>query len=305
MRPEQFRVADILEAMGVRSAPYVASALVIRTRSGGRLRRVDYVEFVFVAEGRGRRIRETAAGELTHTLAAGDLFVFRPGDDHALVADPPDVLSLLVVSIPAPRWNAFAGFAGIDPRLVDRPEPPDVRTDPSDPRIAEAFRRAIARFDQGATGLDLAGFFADVLPLAFPGVAQPDPQTPEWLVTALEAMADEQNLRRGVHRLAELAHVSRQHLASTTRRHLGQTPTSIVQAARLRHAAALLATTTIPIGDVARRCGFATLAHFSASFSRAYGMSPRDHRATAGPPVGPGYPAQVDDGVDEDRGVRG
>lgn len=78
--------------------------------------------------------------------------------------------------------------------------------------------------------------------------------------------------------LAALAGLSSFHFARVFRALVGQTPHQYVMAARLRAAALALATTRTPIIDVALDAGFRDVSHFTASFHRAFGVSPRRYR---------------------------
>lgn len=80
--------------------------------------------------------------------------------------------------------------------------------------------------------------------------------------------------------LAALAGLSRFHFARVFRDLVGQTPHQYVIAARLRVAAAALETTRAPITDVAFDAGFQDLSHFTTSFHRAFGVSPRRYRGS-------------------------
>ena len=62
-----------------------------------------------------------------------------------------------------------------------------------------------------------------------------------------------------------------------TRRH-GVPPVQYLGRLRLRCALELLATTAIPVADVAVRCGLPDVAHFSKLVSRHTGHSPREYR---------------------------
>ena len=78
--------------------------------------------------------------------------------------------------------------------------------------------------------------------------------------------------------LAARARLSLFHFARVFRALTGNTPRQVVIATRLRAAAALLHTTRTPILDVALEVGFGDLSHFTASFTRAFGVSPGAYR---------------------------
>ncbi|MEO7732845.1 MAG: AraC family transcriptional regulator [Kofleriaceae bacterium] len=78
--------------------------------------------------------------------------------------------------------------------------------------------------------------------------------------------------------LAAQARLSHFHFLRVFRATTGQTPRQIVIATRLRAAASALRATRAPILDVALDVGFGDLSHFTTSFTRAFGVSPRAYR---------------------------
>lgn len=78
--------------------------------------------------------------------------------------------------------------------------------------------------------------------------------------------------------LAQLAGVSRAHLARVFRRELGTTPVAALRELRLSRAASLLARTNLPVQAVAEATGFADPFHFTRMFTTRFGQSPRTFR---------------------------
>jgi AraC-like DNA-binding protein len=81
--------------------------------------------------------------------------------------------------------------------------------------------------------------------------------------------------------LAAEAGVSRYHFLRLFRAMTGQTPRQALIAVRLRAAANDLRASRKPVTEVALDAGFGDLSHFTTSFSRAFGVSPRAYRLTA------------------------
>lgn len=85
----------------------------------------------------------------------------------------------------------------------------------------------------------------------------------------------------------DLAQVARQsgvsafHFLRLFARVTGVTPHQYLVRARLRHAAKLLAQSTLPVGAIAYEVGFGDLSNFVRTFHRAAGRAPRDFRRTA------------------------
>lgn len=77
--------------------------------------------------------------------------------------------------------------------------------------------------------------------------------------------------------VADLAKVAGLSSASLHRRFIGecgQTPMDYIRQRRLRHALNLLRQTSLAIGEVASRCGYASQSAFSAAMLREFGASP-------------------------------
>lgn len=270
-----WRLAEILDYHSVASAPFIANSVVLRGRIN--VRRIDYVDFILISSGTGRVITEDA---VESPLKAGHLCFFRPTDQHELQGFLPDGLAMFVVSVSVARWSAFAGFTGVEPALDPTADPIVVSVDPHAPDVHDPFDRVVSRFQDHPTGLDLANFLCAATPLL--GFRSRDElPLPNWLVTAIEGMRCEENLRVGVPRLIDLSHVSSRHLAQTVRRYLGTTPTGLVAEMRMRHAALLLSSSGGGVSEIARRCGFATHAHFSHMFQRYFGCTPSEYRLRA------------------------
>jgi len=101
---------------------------------------------------------------------------------------------------------------------------------------------------------------------------------PEWLAQAIEKIRDPQNFVGGTLQFAALAARSAEHVARETKKHLGVTPTDLVNDARLDYAAMQLETSTKKIIEISTTCGFENLGHFYKLFQKKFGKSPRKYR---------------------------
>ena len=81
--------------------------------------------------------------------------------------------------------------------------------------------------------------------------------------------------------LARAASVSPSYLTRLFRQSLGTSPHDYVVRFRITRAKQLLAETSLPIRDIARKTGFASSSNFSYRFSAITGISPRSYRALA------------------------
>jgi AraC-like DNA-binding protein len=258
--------------------------------------RPDYFEFKLVTAGEGRRWFEGPDGTPhSHPMTPGQLYFFRPRDYFAIrgVDGPRSYrplkasasggrtgLHVICVTFPVETWERFAIAAEIDQRPFLTTTPPMLEVDLDDPDVMRPFRRILEQWQRRLRTVDVIRFLTTTAPW-FEDAAHADDPTgvPPWLRTAVAAMQEEDNLRAGVPRLTELAHVSHGHLWRTTRSHFGVSPSDLVGDIRLHHASLLLSATDTPIAAIAARCGYSSPAYFSTAFRRSRLMSPRDYRA--------------------------
>ena len=260
----------------VPGAPY--AAFLGPLAATGRFRR-DYVEVLAVTSGEGRSSLTRAGGTTgVQTLRTGQMYLFRPIDLQEISPAGTDEFRVAIVAFPFVSWQRFVTLAALDRAAFMLPDPPMVRFDPADPDVLQPFHRAFERFWNGPTAMDLIEFLVATIGRFLPTTAAGN-GVPPWLWTALVAMNDEPNLRGGVPRFTELAHVSPAHLWRSTRRYLGMTPTDVVRSIQLQYAAQLLSSTESTLAAISERCGFTSASYFSKAFRRRFHMSPRDYRA--------------------------
>jgi AraC-like DNA-binding protein len=75
--------------------------------------------------------------------------------------------------------------------------------------------------------------------------------------------------------LADLCGMTVRHLCRAFKAETGLTPGDFVAAAMVQHAREMLTESTLPLGEIAQRLGFATSSSFSNAFQRATGLKPR------------------------------
>lgn len=85
----------------------------------------------------------------------------------------------------------------------------------------------------------------------------------------------------GLDMIARLCGVSRRHLTRLYRMQTGQSVHARLNALRMQHAAALLATSDLTVMQVAAKVGFENPSHFARAFRHWHGVAPRAFRARA------------------------
>jgi AraC-like DNA-binding protein/mannose-6-phosphate isomerase-like protein (cupin superfamily) len=238
----------------------------------------DFHEFMGVLAGAGEHLLESG----TLPLVAGDVVLIRPRDRHAIRGSAPDGLEFINVAFPSSAWQGFLNLTRTNPTgSWDAAKQPVVFRSQGAAAVGAVFESALQRFAGEPEHFDLMRFWIDLLPQVspeeLPARASAN-QAPDWLARACTAMRSEENLRGGVPRLLALAGVSPAHLSRTLRAAYGMTPTDFVADLRLEHAASLLAATTLPIAEIAARCGFSSQSYFTRCFTSAHAVSPRAFR---------------------------
>jgi len=82
--------------------------------------------------------------------------------------------------------------------------------------------------------------------------------------------------------LADIAHLSPFHWHRVYHALYGETIAATLRRLRLQRASGYLANTSLPIAEVARRCGYPNVQSFTRAFRTAYGAGPSRYRAEGG-----------------------
>lgn len=83
----------------------------------------------------------------------------------------------------------------------------------------------------------------------------------------------------GVEELAESLGISRIHLNRKLKAEGAPSPSNLLKAARMKHAAKLLLESDLPINEIALQCGFSTASYFSTAFKDFYQQTPSEYVA--------------------------
>lgn len=246
----------------------------------------DFPELFWVEEGRGIHL---VRGERRMLRPSALIFVL-PQDVHTVgAASPGDRLFICNLAFRPSLWR--------DLRRRHRAAVGDwFRA--GEPSRREKFVNAAALDFLRHAGLELAGaprtslllerFFLN-LAFVLAGPGDNPNELPAWLRDAAERIEREKLFRSGDRTIvARVAGRSTAHVAREVRRFLGQTPTDLVNAIRMRHAAQLLSGTRREILDICGDCGLDNVSHFYTLFRAHHGMTPLAYRRRSRLIVRPG-----------------
>lgn len=79
--------------------------------------------------------------------------------------------------------------------------------------------------------------------------------------------------------VARNAYLSRSHLSNVFKAETGRTLSAYINEARIEKSKALLGETSLPLLDIALRCGFEDQSYFSKVFKAMVGVAPKEYRA--------------------------
>jgi AraC-like DNA-binding protein/uncharacterized cupin superfamily protein len=266
--------------------------------------------FHFVIEGRCHVSAED--GSFSAELVAGDFVVVTHGRRHSL-GDSPEVQAVpardaervplaldrdvpVLLRFCAGEPPAFRILSGVFrfPAMTANPIvsalPPLLRCNRNEGRSA-AFGAALASSLLAPGGRALALRLADLMLLE---AVRGDPRImerisalgPAWLRTfrieqAVAAVTSDPAHPWTLALLAKQAGMSRASFAEKYVARLGVPPMQHVVTIRLNHGAALLRSTTLPVGEIARQSGYASESSFARVFRNRHGSSPKEYRKAA------------------------
>jgi AraC family cel operon transcriptional repressor len=239
----------------------------------------DFYEIFWVEEGEG-------VHHINHrkrTLREGMVVLVKDTDIHALSAGGEKTMRIANLAFSKRCWeDLFKRYfpEEKDPMQLTSPS----REIPLRHEDFLAIRRQSQRLNSAVRKrVQLDFFLLEILFLRRHSTASETqrPMVPDWLDAACLGIKKTEHLPQGLESFYRLAGRSPDHVARACRTHLGISPTEIVNAARLEHAAARLSGTDDTILDIADGCGLRNLAHFYKLFAARFGTTPRRYRMQA------------------------
>jgi AraC-like DNA-binding protein len=214
----------------------------------------------------------------THYARPEQLIALHPGEAHSGHPAAPD-------TPPNAQWR----IACLPPSLLETvTAPARLRFEPpvlDDPGLAKQFLGVFALFEGELSRQErqdgLVELVTALLPFAAP-TAPSDPLSPADHAAVRRAatyLSDRLSTNVTLDELADVTKVDRFRLVRACTAHFGLPPHTLHLRMRLDHAR-LLIRNGRQLGDVGQETGFHDQAHFSRTFTRAFGLTPTQYRAS-------------------------
>jgi AraC family transcriptional regulator len=148
-------------------------------------------------------------------------------------------------------------------------------------RLAHSLYREL-RADDAAAMLIAEGQVLEMLGLLARWPRKPERRAPRWLEEAVELVHEEFTTALTVRAIAERVGASAVHLARTFRRLRGESIGECVRRLRVERARRMLEDPSSALATIALEAGFADQSHFTRTFRRVTGFTPREYRRLTG-----------------------
>jgi AraC-like DNA-binding protein len=273
--------------------PLVCHHDVIEGSWSQALRHVDFLSLYVTERGRGLHL----IGSTPYSISRGDVYVMGVGAHHSFAEGERlllDAIHFSPAAFDAPTWHALRKVPGFDSLLVGRAGSTRLHLTPA--AYADVARDLAELWAEWREGTSTGALMVPALLLGLlvrlarlaageapPSLGSPTPTAHrEEIVAAAVRRIDlgySEPLR--VEQLAASVYLSPDRFTEVFAAVMGRTPRDYIRHVRLERAKTLLASTVLPISEVARASGFGDSAYFSRAFRAATGVAPRAFRRGA------------------------
>ena len=230
----------------------------------------DFYELFFILKGKAiHRVNNQI-----QLITPGSFVFIRPADKHSYDFFNYFDLEMMSIGFPKESFNKALLYTGTDYFKLTNPVlPPHAILSMPEYQVVKDI---LLKIGKERTEI----FFLAVLPYLlsfFINAKDNDAHIvlPEWLITLIIQVEQEDIQTFGLHSLITLSHVSQEHLNRSFKKYLSLTPTEFINQRRINHAATLLLEGHYTISDICYMSGFGSLSHFYHQFNDLYGCSPK------------------------------
>lgn len=276
MRPIQLLSSSFIDFPGRGYASYIIDKKQLKL-----IHFHDFYEIFLVDRGNAIHL----INGLRIPLSTGTLCFIRPHDIHCYV-DASDDFRIINIIIPEQIINDLFSFLGNNydaERLLTTQSPPCVSLDYHDLssliRDLEQlilYKKILKEKSDTMYRISIFNLLTKYFPIQ--QVQKSYTSIPQWLKLLSLQMLTKENFTKGLPAFYKVSGKSPEYVSRACKKHLGKTPSQLVNDIRLEHAAMLLVTSDIPIIEICQDCGFESLSYFYHRFKEHYRMTPADFR---------------------------
>lgn len=244
-----------------------------------RLHCHDYFEIFLIVRG---NITHLINGT-SQTLSEGSLVFIRPDDVHNFKCRGSRTFANLTFTKETCR-ELFHYLSDGFPaeKLLSAPLPPLVLLKDKDFKHLLSQLEALNAIqwpDKPKLKLQIRSLLCEIFTRHFADFGQDkDDLLPIWLEQLCKEMEKRENFMEGIERMTQISGKSREHIARSMKKYLGQSPTEYVNSLRINYAANMLLNSNMPIVDLCFESGFSNVSWFYTLFQHKFHMSPGDFK---------------------------
>jgi AraC-like DNA-binding protein len=230
---------------------------------------------------KGERLYHVAGED--YRVIGNQLFVTWPDEVHGSGIFPHGRAALLWLQIRLPRNpKTFLGMQGRNAKLlVDKLRRMPRRHFPGDRILQTIFHKSFALCAEKPTTMNrlrLGNLLRELLLTVIEcSEMRAEAKFPPEIIPVLDYIEENVNERIAIGRLAEIAHLSESRLKEKFKSSVGMPPGEYVLRRKVEAARQLLLERKLTLTDVALSLGFFSLQHFSDTFRKFTGNSPREY----------------------------
>lgn len=225
----------------------------------------------------------------SHILSEGDIFILPPRQLHTFRTMTMDTryvfLSVLPQLLALPEEHFFQRDF-VTPLFAGQLQIPDLipPSDPLHPQLL-AFLQVLDQKKEGTVEYT-AQLFAAVVSICACLMPRCTPVSPkeamdrqeDTTLACLEYIRKHYSEKVTLQELADHVHLHPNYLCALFKEQTGKTVFDYLDRYRIRRAARLLSSTSLPVSRIAENCGFGSVSFFSRKFRALLGMSPLQYR---------------------------
>lgn len=140
--------------------------------------------------------------------------------------------------------------------------------------------RKLTKIPEKEEGVERKQYFLSILPQFLYLFMEKDKgkskTIPIWLSKLLEIMNEREFYIGGLPKLLEASNISQEHLTRELKKHVGLTPTQLINIKRMNYAAELLLDHKHEIVEICYMCGYNNLSYFYQTFKKNFNCSPKE-----------------------------